>query len=111
MKRNDSRLVVLVVPLGTDDVIVHAAAWPQPIVQPQEQVGVINAQRFAGPHGQGGVDAGSPGQKRRHVIGRVIVDAAAKAIVQLKGDWPVQAGLELNFRGMANKLFDCSSGC
>ena len=49
-----------------------------------------------------GVDAGSSGQKRRYVVGRVIVDPGAKAIVQMKRDWPVQAGLELDFAGVAN---------
>ena len=40
----------------------------------------------------------------RYAVGRVVVDPGAKTIVQLKRDWPVEAGLELNFGGVANIL-------
>src|ERR1700674_4141401 len=77
-------------------------------MQAEKEVRVIYPQRLAGPNGQGCVKAGSAREKRSDVVGRVIIDPAAKAIVQSERDGPVLAGLELDFRGVTNVLLIAS---
>lgn len=84
--------------------IVQAAGCSQPVVQAEQYVGVVDPQRSARPHRQGGVDRGAPRDEWRYAVGRVVVDPGSKTIIQLKRDWPVEAGLEFNFGSVANIL-------
>src|SRR5690348_9298352 len=55
--------VVLIIPLGTDDMVVHAAKRCKTIVQAEEDIAVVDAQRFTGTHGQHRIHCGASGKK------------------------------------------------